>query len=103
MLARFAKALIEREPDKPQAIPFRGMRPRLFGGQKIVGHKAEVRRISRRSEEWIAECSCGWSDHASGSKARRTMLDSRERHFLQAVDAGAAVSGGGREPPTSVA
>ena len=70
---------------------------RLAGGEKVVGHRGEHRRVSRARDTWVAGCECGWT---SGEANRTSVRDQLDAHLQAAIDAGARITGGGREPPT---
>lgn len=71
--------------------------PTRFPGQKVDGHRASIDQVSRNSDEWVAKCTCGWSNLVAGKKLA---VKEREGHLDAMVKDGAALQGGGREAPS---
>jgi hypothetical protein len=69
----------------------------IWPGQKVAGHDAAISRVSRAQADWHAGCSCGWTGEIGD---RRHATADRDKHLRDAVDAGSAIIGGGRQAPT---
>ena len=70
---------------------------RIWPGQKVAGHDVAIARISRAANRWHATCSCGF---AGAARDRHGATLDREAHIRLAVENGAEIIGGGRQPPS---